>query len=978
MQRNGRIYPCARFATYSGSMLARISSALASFPRQFAASEKIKMSKHRPGLNAFRGLLFAGYLATLASCGGSSDPAQNTGGTSTVTSSQTTVPVAPTGLAATAGNAEVTLSWTASSGAASYHVKRATTSGGPYTQLAAPTTTGYTDSSAANGTDYFYVVSAVDSAGESADSAQASATPEAPSVTLTAPTNLRAITGNAQVTLSWTASTGATSYHVKRATTSGGPYTQVAAPTSTSYTDTAVTNGMTYYYVVSAVDSSGESADSSQVSAALAASATAPTAPTGLSATAGNAQVALSWNASTGATSYHVKRATTSGGPYTQIAAPTSNSYTDTSAANGMTYYYVVSALDSTGESANSAQVSATLAATATAPSAPAGLKATSGNAQVALSWTASTGATSYHVKRATTSGGPYTQVAAPTTTTYTDTSVTNGTSYYYVVSALDSTGESANSAQVTGSPATASSISGLHVSGNQIFNGANQVVTLRGVDKSGSEYECLGGPLVFDGPSDAASVTTLKTWDINIVRLPLNEDCWLGINGAAVGGTAYQTAIVNYVNLLTAGNIATILDLQWAAPGTTLSSQLTPMPDADHAPAFWTSVATKFKGNSSVIFDLFNEPYPDSNADSTAAWTCLKNGGTCPGVSYTTVGTQSLVTTIRATGSTNIIMVPGVQYTNVLDQWLAYKPTDPLNSIAASWHSYAGQICDSSACWTSEIQPVLTSTPLIAGEIGENDCADVYIDPLMTFLDAHGGNYLAWGWDTYNCSSFPALISDYSGTPTAFGVGFHDHMVALNGQTPAGLSSVDDGVVTPFSTTYPFGIAVGSSTQYTASDGTLYYADVANSAMTESMQYFTPFTTSDTITGTSDPNLYQSGRTGAFGTWTINVPNGTYLVTLGIAPNSAHNAGEFGQDQTIEGQKAGTCVWSLYSGTDLSPTSNLACPQSAEPVPVVDVAETVTYNVTVTNQTLTIQPAASYGGGRTTILNTIKVAQAP
>src|SRR6185312_4113251 len=63
-------------------------------------------------------------------------------------------------------------------------------------------------------------------------------------------------------------------------------------------------------------------------------------------------------------------------------------------------------------------------------PAAPTGLTATGGTMQVALSWTASSGATSYHVKRATTNGGPYTQVAAPTTTNYTDTNVTAGIPY--------------------------------------------------------------------------------------------------------------------------------------------------------------------------------------------------------------------------------------------------------------------------------------------------------------------------------------------------------------------------------------------------------------------------------------------------------------------------------------------------------------------------------------------------------------------
>jgi len=60
---------------------------------------------------------------------------------------------------------------------------------------------------------------------------------------------------------------GAGSYRVKRATTSGGPYTTIASPFTTSYTDSGLTNGTTYYYVISAVNSAGESPDSSQVSA---------------------------------------------------------------------------------------------------------------------------------------------------------------------------------------------------------------------------------------------------------------------------------------------------------------------------------------------------------------------------------------------------------------------------------------------------------------------------------------------------------------------------------------------------------------------------------------------------------------------------------------------------------------------------------------------------------------------------------------
>ena len=389
-------------------------------------------------------------VQTLTAAGSSADSAQ----VSATPGIPGTSPAPPSNLTATPGNAVVTLAWTASAGATGYNVKRATTSGGPYTQLAAPTSSGYTDSSVTNGVTYYYVVSTLTAVGESADSAQVSATPNTTNVAPAAPTNLTATPGNAVVTLAWTASAGATGYNVKRATTSGGPYTQLAAPTSTGYTDSSVTNGTTYYYVVSATNSIGESANSAQVSATPSATGgVSPAAPTNLAATAGNAVVTLTWTASTGATGYNVKRATVSGGPYTQLATSNSAGYTDSSVTNGTTYYYVVSATNSIGESANSAQASATPTAPSAPPPAPTNLTATPGDTQVSLTWSASSGATSYNVKRSGTSGGPYAQIAAPISTSYTDTALTNGTTYYYVVSAINSTGESANSAQVVAVP---------------------------------------------------------------------------------------------------------------------------------------------------------------------------------------------------------------------------------------------------------------------------------------------------------------------------------------------------------------------------------------------------------------------------------------------------------------------------------------------------------------------------------------------
>ncbi len=178
----------------------------------------------------------------------------------------------------------------------------------------------------------------------------------------------------------------------------------------------------------------------------------APGTPTGLAATPGDTQVVLTWTAVSGATTYNVKRSTTTGGPYTTVGSPSAANFTDTGRTNGTTYYYVVSAVNTYGESANSVEKSATPALPI--PVVPAGVAATPGDTQVNLSWSASASATSYHVKRSTTSGGGYAQVGAPTGTVFNDTGLTNGTTYFYVVTALNAAGESSNSTEVSATPA--------------------------------------------------------------------------------------------------------------------------------------------------------------------------------------------------------------------------------------------------------------------------------------------------------------------------------------------------------------------------------------------------------------------------------------------------------------------------------------------------------------------------------------------
>ncbi|PXA03436.1 hypothetical protein DDZ13_12135 [Coraliomargarita sinensis] len=584
-------------------------------------------------------------------------------------------PSTPTGLNATSGDGRVDLAWDAATGADSYNVKRSTTTGGPYASIGSPSGTSYADTTAANGTTYYYVVAAVNTIGSSADSTEVSATPVEATNPPDAPTGLSATPGDNRVDLSWSASSGADSYNVKRSTTMGGPYSGIGTTPGISYTDLSATNGTTYYYVVSASNTYGNSADSAEASATpqepaagavityvghqdnvdaktddptsgwrnttpakthdidgdnilgtdgyamfrnnsafsvvslpsyisavthvsthsnanasfgvmdnpsdpsgsddinyglwyltttggttdvftftitgtdldgktlrvglaydgyngsgnqqltitqtaggaaadnsgtvswgndgldfvffditevndgdvftvnasagaglphvsgvtfdvITDIATPPGTPTGLAATPGDGQVDLTWNVSSGAASYNVKRGTAEGGPYSTVASPTTNSFSDSTVSNGTTYYYVVSAVNAEGESPDSGEASAT--PQALPPDAPTGLVATPGDGQVDLSWDASSGADSYNVKRGTSMGGPYSTVASPNNNSLTDATVSNGTTYYYVVSAVNTNGESGNSGEVSATPQAAPTGATISYVGNQ------------------------------------------------------------------------------------------------------------------------------------------------------------------------------------------------------------------------------------------------------------------------------------------------------------------------------------------------------------------------------------------------------------------------------------------------------------------------------------------------------------------------------
>jgi endoglucanase len=171
---------------------------------------------------------------------------------------------------------------------------------------------------------------------------------------------------------------------------------------------------------------------------------------------------------------------------------------------------------------------------------------------------------------------------------------------------------------------ASAAFAQGLHVSGNRLLDGRGRQLILRGVNRSGTEYACIQGWGIFDGPGDAASVRAIASWHVNFVRVPLNEDCWLGLGGVkrALGGLAYRRAIVRYVSLLHRHGMYAELSLIWAAPGRYRATYQPGSPDEDHAPAMWASMAATFKHDSDVVLAPWGETVVNPR--------CFLRGGVC------------------------------------------------------------------------------------------------------------------------------------------------------------------------------------------------------------------------------------------------------------------------------------------------------------------------------------------------------------
>jgi fibronectin type 3 domain-containing protein len=453
---------------------------------------------------------------------------------------------------------QLTLSWTAVSGATSYNVYRGTSSGSETLLKSGVGATTYEDSGLGYGLTLYYQVTAVNSSGEGSRSNEPFATTQAiPTVTFTA------TPGDSQVVLNWSASPTATSYKIYRDTL-GAPSGATSfivnlANTTTvvvngqsllSYTDTGLVNGTPCFYEIAPINSSGENTiqTGDRISATPTASSgsEAPTgAPVSLRATAGTGQVLLKWLPVSNATTYDVFRSTSAGTEAAWHSGVAGLSYTDSNLANGTTYYYKVRATSSGGSSSLSSEASAT----PNVPGTPMGLTATTASGDVMLTWSAV--GTSYAIYRGVTPGAETLLDSGLTGNAYTDAGLVNGTTYYYKVEGLNAGGTGPLSAEISATPTGPAA---------QSWSGTiNFGLPGEPVQSCQATIPDINRPVLFaffvntQGPNIPALITKYNAIELNFE-----------------GTTAYNFGTGNTVNLGTGDDSSAvcILDYRWPQLG--------------------------------------------------------------------------------------------------------------------------------------------------------------------------------------------------------------------------------------------------------------------------------------------------------------------------------------------------------------------------------------------------------------------------
>ena len=326
----------------------------------------------------------------------------------------------------------------------------------------------------------------------------------------------------------------------------------------------------------------------------------------------------------------------------------------------------------------------------------------------------------------------------------------------------------------------------GYYVNGNTICTADGQAHLFHGVDRPSLEFEASGDHL------SLSDFQLMASWNANVVRIALNQDHWL--EGSPQYNPSYASIVDDAVHWAEEAGMDVILDLHWSDQGTLGSCDQTKttsgtcqqtMADSNSV-TFWQDVASIYKGDGRVLFELYNEPHD-------VPWNVWKSGGT---VGVEAAGMQQLYDTVRATGADNLVVVGGLNWAYDLSGVPANRISG--YNIVYATHPYLKGDATTKPGGFDAAWGFLTKTdPVIVTEFGDGtDCAaktmftdavSTYDSAVIAYADQHNASWTAWAWYPGSCTSFPSLISDWTGTPTPIGTLVHAALAGYGQPAPDG-----------------------------------------------------------------------------------------------------------------------------------------------------------------------------------------------
>jgi hypothetical protein len=522
-----------------------------------------------------------------------------------------------------------------------------------------------------------------------------------------------------------------------------------------------------------------------------------------------------------------------------------------------------------------------------------------------------------------------------------------------------------------------------LKVSGNKIVTVANNCpVFLKGVDIPSMEWQNTGeGPTGTTNGVLSTAQNAVNNWGVNFVRVPLNQDRWLGSSGCSgLNQAAYQKLVDDIVSWCAANNTTVLLDLHWSDEGSTggCANAQHSMPD-NGAVTFWTSVASHYAASTNVWFDLFNEP------EGFTSWTLWKNGGTTP-EGYNTPGMQTLVHTIRDTGAKNIITAGGLNWAFDLSQIPTYALTDANtagttsgNGIVYVTHIYPWKSnnpsCNSATCYSAAVPSAVTGTyAVMVTEFGQDktNSSQSGLNPaivdgtwsqsVIDWAIANTSGYVAWSSSIDAC---PCLITNwnYTSLSTDFGATVVPDLESAN---PV-LAACGGGTVTDTATRTRTATPTRTPTPTDTRSSTGTFTRSATPSATAS--------TTPNLTPTSSATPSRSATATDSPTNTVGVPSATDSPTVTPSSSASSSAtlsatrtrtqtSSPSPSGTLSSSPSGTATSSVTPGIpSVTDTPTVSASSSASPSSTATATRTRTQSYT---PSATVSPTGSPSGSVT------------